>query len=75
MIVVSSKPGPLSSSESIGNEPASSTVLDCAPPYSIENLAADPEVCRRVGSIIAKGAERRAPRRPAPRGGSCSSTD
>jgi hypothetical protein len=76
MIVVSSKPGRFFNSDS--DFPLDGVALpDCAPPYSMENLFADPEVCRRVGGIISKGAERRRPqRRPAPRRGcSQSSTD
>jgi hypothetical protein len=55
---------------------ASSTPPDELPPYSMENLFADPEVRRRVGGIISKAAQRQHPRcAPAPRSGCSRRTD
>jgi hypothetical protein len=67
MITVGNKPGRFFSSDRDSGEP-SAALADSVAPYSMEDMFADPEVCRRVGRIIARGAERR-PRQggPAPR--------
>jgi hypothetical protein len=78
MIVVSNKLGgifiPVVDASAPG---APSKAADEVPSYRVEDLFADPEVCRRVGSIISKAAERRRPQSlPAPRSGrSSGSTD
>jgi hypothetical protein len=71
MIVVNSKAGTLFNCDRDGGLRGGDAFADCAPPYSLDELCADPDVCRRVGSIIAKAAERRCPQpHPAPRRGS-----
>jgi hypothetical protein len=67
MFIVCSKPGGLFTSQNDVGEAGGSA--DGPEAYSMENLFADPEVCRRVGSIISKGAGGRRPQsHPAPRG-------
>jgi len=71
MIVVSNKLGgffiPVVDTSPPG---ASSVPSDEVPSYAMEDLFADPGVCRRIGSIIAKGAQQRRPQGlPAPRSG------
>jgi hypothetical protein len=60
MIVVSNKLGgffiPVFDT---GAPEATTAPADDVPPSVMQDLFADPEVCRRVGSIISKGAERR----------------
>jgi hypothetical protein len=69
MIGVSNKPGRFLTPQSEASGPdVSPTLSDELASYSLEDLFADPEVRRRVGRIISKGAERRrSPSRPAPR--------
>jgi hypothetical protein len=68
MIVVSNKPSqPFEPERDLGVASESGSAASDPPTYSMENLFADPEVCRRVGAIISKAAERRPQRRPAPR--------
>jgi hypothetical protein len=67
MIIIGNKPGRFFSSDRDDGEP-SATLADNVASYSNEDLFADPEVCRRVGRIIAKGAGHRRPQRsPTPR--------
>jgi hypothetical protein len=61
MVVVSNKPVRFFASDRDEPGPGAATPADGLAPYSVEDLFADPEVCRRVGRIIAKGAERRRP--------------
>ena len=69
MIVVGNKPGRSFDAEGDNGGPVVSIATsDEVSSYAMEDLFADPQVCRRVGSIISTGAERRHPQcRPAPR--------
>jgi hypothetical protein len=77
MIVVSDKLGGffIPVIDSGAPTPAATLSGDIAS-YSRADLFGDPQVCRRVGSIIARGAEQRGPRRdPTPGGDPCGSAD
>jgi hypothetical protein len=69
MIIVSSKPSQFFTSETdAGGSCDAAALAESIPAYSIEDLFADAEVCRRVGRIISKSAEKRAAlQRPAAR--------
>jgi hypothetical protein len=67
MVVVENKPGRFFKIlDDAGAAPASGAPLDGNDALSIADLFNDPEVCRRVGNIIAKGAHNAAPKKPDP---------
>lgn len=67
MVVVENKPGRFFKVlDDAGAAPASPASLDGNEPLSIADLFNDPEVCRRVGNIIANGAGKAAPKKPDP---------
>jgi hypothetical protein len=76
MIVVSSKPGGFFSSDDDGGavKDGSTPRPDDIASYSLEDMIADPQVCRRVGGIISKGAQSRIPHPAAPANRSRGST-
>jgi hypothetical protein len=60
MIIVSNKTGRLFDGDGGGASGAGDApAQDGLPPYSIDDLFADPQVCRRVGRIISEGARAR----------------
>jgi hypothetical protein len=67
MVVVENKPGRFFKIlDDAGASAASGAALDGSDALSIEDLFIDPEVCRRVGNIIAKGAHKPPAKKPDP---------
>jgi hypothetical protein len=64
MVVVENKPGRFFTVVNEAGVPDAATMPEPAEAPSIEDLFSDPEVCRRVGNIIAKGARKPPAKKP-----------
>ncbi len=64
MVIVENKPGRFFKIVNEAGVADTATMAESAEALSIEDLLSDPEVCRRVGNIIANGARKLPAKKP-----------